>query len=192
MRKTAWFVVLGLIAFLYAASSIPGLRVLPVLRQLFSVGSGFDAMYAWLAQWIATKIPLNFSELAYMDQVMQDFLVYVRENPVVIEFFLRKLAHVFVFFIITIALFFLLYQYIHSAALALILSFLGGFVLAVLDEFRQSFVPDRVASAVDVFVDMIGVTLGVLLIVFSLVITSGGRQRYFQKTKKSDQRNLRS
>lgn len=181
MRKTAWFVVLGLIAFLYAASSIPGLRVLPVLRQLFYVGAGFDAMYAWLAQWIATKIPLNFSELAYMDQVMQDFLVYVRENPVVIEFFLRKLAHVFVFFIITIALFFLLYQYIHSAALALVLSFLGGFVLAVLDEFRQSFVPDRVASAVDVFVDMIGVTLGILLIVFSLIITSGGRQRYFQK-----------
>ncbi len=181
MRKTAWFVVLGLIAFLYAVSSIPGLRVLPVLRQLFYVGAGFDAFYAWLAQWIATKIPLNFSELAYMDQVMQDFLAYVRENPVVIEFFLRKLAHVFVFFIITLALFFLLYQYIHNAALALIFSFIGGFVLAALDEFRQSFVPDRVASTVDVFVDMIGVSLAVILIIFSLIITSSGRQRYFQK-----------
>lgn len=182
MRKTAWFFVLGLITLLYISSSIPGLRVLPVLRNLFSIGAGVDGMYAWMARWIATRIPLNFSELAYMDQVMQDFFVYVRENPVIIEFFLRKVAHVFVFFVITIALFFLLFQYIHSAALALLLSFLGGFLLAVLDEFRQSFVPGRVASAVDVFIDMIGVSLGVLLIIFALLITSGKRQRYFKKS----------
>ncbi len=181
MRKTAWFIVIGLIALLYTASSIPGLRVLPVLRQLFHLGSSFDFIYAWAAQWIAGRIPLNFNELAYMDHVMQDFFVYVRENPVIIEFFLRKVAHVFVFFVLTLALFFLLYQYIHSAALALFLSFAGGLVLAILDEYRQSFVPERVASAVDVFVDMIGVTMAVLLIVFSLIITSRGRHRYFQK-----------
>jgi len=179
MKKTAWIVVLGIIALVYTASSIPGLRVLPILRHLNHLASGLDITFVRLAEWLAARIPLNFGELAYMDTVLQDFLTYVRENPVIIEFFLRKMAHVVVFFFLTLALFFLLYQYISSAALAVALSFAGGFLLAVLDEFRQSFVPGRVASPVDVFIDMIGVTLAVLLIVFSLMITSGERQRFF-------------
>ena len=181
MRKTAWLVVLALLALLYTASSIPGLRVLPVLRHLYSLSAGFDGIFSWVARWIARRIPLNFDELAYMDLVMQDFLMYVRDNPVIIEFFLRKLAHIFVFFVITLALFFLLSQYLYNTSLAVLFSFIGGFLLALLDEFRQSFVPDRVASAVDVFVDMIGVMLAILLILFSLLITNGDRQRNFHK-----------
>ena len=180
MRKTAWLVVLGLIGFIYVVSSIPGLRVLPILRQITSIASGFDYVVEGLSEWIARQIPLNFGELAYIDTVMQDFLAYIRENPILIEFFLRKLAHVVVFFFLTIALFFLLYQYISRASLAILLSYIAGFTLAVLDEFRQSFVPDRVASAVDVFINMIGVTLAVFVIVFSLIITSGERYRYFK------------
>lgn len=179
MRKTAWAIVLALIAFLYTASSIPGLQVLPVLRQLNRLAAQMDVTFVRLAEWLAGRIPLNFGELAYIDTVTQDFLAYVRENPVVIEFFLRKMAHVAVFFVLTLALFFLLYQYIARASVAVLLSFAGGFVLAVLDEYRQSFVPGRVASPVDVFVDMIGVTLAVLLIVFALVLTSGQRRQFF-------------
>lgn len=180
MRKTAWFVVLGIIGFIYFASSIPGLRVLPILRQISHIASGFDYLVEGLAEWIAYRIPLNFCELAYIDTVMQDFLAYIRENPILIEFFLRKLAHVIVFFFLTIAIFFLSYQYISRASIALLVSFGAGFILAVLDEFRQSFVPGRVASAVDVFIDMIGVTMAVFVIIFSLIITSGGRDRYFK------------
>ncbi len=180
MRKTAWLTVLGIIGFIYVASSIPGLRVLPILRQITSIASGFDYVVGGLSEWIARQIPLNFGELAYIDTVMQDFLAYIRENPILIEFFLRKLAHVIVFFFLTIAIFFLLYQYISRANLAIVLSFIAGFSLAVLDEFRQSFVPDRVASAVDVFINMIGVTLAVFVIIFSLIITSGERYRYFK------------
>ncbi|SMP61969.1 VanZ family protein [Anoxynatronum buryatiense] len=180
MRKTAWLAVVGLIAFLYTASSIPGLRVLPVLRHLNQLAAGMDMTFIRLADWLAARIPLNFGELGHLDTVTQDFLSYVRENPVVIEFFLRKLAHVGVFFLITLALFFLLYQYIASATLSIVLSFMGGFVLAVLDEYRQSFVPDRVASPVDVMIDMVGVSMAVLLIIFSLIITSGERQRFFR------------
>ena len=179
MRKTAWAIVLALIAFLYTASSIPGLQVLPVLRQVNRMAARLDISFVKLAEWIAGRIPLNFGELAYIDTVTRDFLAYVRENPVVIEFFLRKMAHVTVFFILTLALFFLLYQYITRASVAVLLSFVGGFALAVLDEYRQSFVPGRVASPVDVFVDMIGVTLAVLLIVFALVLTSGQRKQLF-------------
>ena len=109
MRKTAWVAVLGLMAFLYTVSSIPGLRVLPFLRQLNRLAAGLDFTFVRMAEWLAARIPLNFGELAYMDTVLQDFLVYVRGNPVIIEFFLRKMAHVAVFFFLTLALFFLLY-----------------------------------------------------------------------------------
>lgn len=180
MRKTAWISVLGIIGFIYVASSIPGLRVLPILRYITSIFSGFDYFVEGLSLWIARQIPLNFGELAYIDTVIQDLLAYMRQNPILIEFFLRKLAHVIVFFFLTIAIFFLLYQYISRASICLFLSFIAGFALAVLDEYRQSFVPDRVASAVDVFVDMIGVTLAIIVIIFSLIVTSGDRYRYFK------------
>jgi len=190
MKKTAWIVVLGLIGLLYVLSSIPGLQVLPVLRQLNQLMTGLDLTLTHLAEWLAAHIPINFYELGPIDQVMQDFLDYVRENPTAIEFLLRKIAHVVVFAVLTVALFFLLYQYIPSALLSIGISFLGGFVLAVLDEYRQSFVPGRIASPVDVFINMIGVTLAVMLILFALLITSGQRQRYFQYrglVKKQDQ-----
>ena len=183
-KKTAWMILLGFIAFLYTASSIPGLRVLPVLRHLFGLTRRMDVTYSRIAQWLAARIPLNFSELTHIDTVMQDFVFYVRENPVVIEFFLRKAAHMTVFFFLTLALFFLLYQYVSSAPLAILLSFGGGFALAVLDEFRQSFVADRVASSVDVFIDMIGVSLAVVMIIFSLLLTSGRRQHLWEKKQK--------
>ena len=184
-KKTAWLIVLGIIAFLYTASSIPGLRVLPVLRHVYRLTGRMDLTFARLAEWLAARIPLDFGGLSHFDTVMNDFVLYVRANPVVIEFFLRKTAHVAVFFFLTLALFFLLYQYVSSAALALLLSFGGGFVLAVLDEFRQSFVPGRVASAVDVFIDMIGVSLAVVMIIFSLVLTSGRQQHFlWRKNKK--------
>ncbi len=185
MRKTAWFFFIVILGLIYVASSIPGLRVLPVLRLVFLATEAFSGFFSQIAVWLASQIPLDFSELGYIDAVSRDFLMYTRENPIVIEFFMRKLAHVFVFFLLTLALFFLLYQYVPSAGLCLFLSYAGGFVLAVLDEYRQSFVPGRVASAVDVLIDMIGVTLAVCMIMFSLVITSGqgGTPRFFGKRR---------
>jgi VanZ family protein len=187
-KKTAWMIVLGFIAFLYTASSIPGLRVLPVLRHLFRLTGRMDVTYSRLAQWLAARIPLNFGELTHIDTVMQDFILYVRANPVVIEFFLRKAAHMTVFFFLTLALFFLLYQYVSSAPLAILLSFGGGFALAMLDEFRQSFVAGRVASSVDVFIDMIGVSLAVVMIIFSLILTSGRQQHLWNKKQQQQAR----
>jgi len=182
VKKFAWLTVLSVIGFIYIASSIPDLRVLPVLRQLLEITRGFDLVFARLSEFIAARLPVagGSSYLAPIDTVMQDFLLYIRRNPAIIEFFLRKLVHVIVFFTLTLVLFFLLYQYIASKALTLFLSFTGGFVFAVLDEIRQSFVPGRTGSPFDVMVNMVGVSLGILVIIFALIITSGERYRYFR------------
>ena len=181
MRKRAWIIVLFLIGFLYILSSIPGLKVLPVLRYINSVLLHFDLSIVRLSEWIASKLPLDFSELHHIDTLTGDFLTYARAHPLIIEFFLRKTAHITVFFVISLALFYLLHQYIRSSALSVLLSFLGGGALAYLDEYRQTFVDGRVGSSVDVFIDMLGVSLAVCLIAFSLFITKSGRKRLAEK-----------
>ena len=182
MKKTAWITVLGVLGFIYIASSIPDLRVLPVLRQILDILRSFDNMFIRLSEIIAARLPVDggSSYFAPIDTVIQDFLIYIRRNPAIIEFFLRKVAHVIVFFTLTLGLFFLIYQYIESKALAIFLSFAGGFAFAVFDEFRQSFVPGRTGSPFDVMINMVGVSLGVVVIIFALIITSGERYRYFQ------------
>ena len=181
MRKRAWIIVLFMISFLYILSSIPGLKVLPVLRYVNSVLLGFDLSVVRLSEWIASKLPLDFSELHRIDTLTRDFLIYAREHPLIIEFFLRKMAHITIFFVITIALFYLLHQYIRSSALTVLISFIGGGGLAYLDEYRQTFVDGRVGSSVDVFIDMLGVSLAICLIAFSLFITRSGHKKLSEK-----------
>lgn len=182
MKKVAWLTVFSVLGFLYIASSIPDLRVLPVLRQILEITRGFDMLFARLSEFIAARLPVEggSSYLAPIDTVLQDFLLYIRRNPAIIEFFLRKMVHVIVFFTLTLVLFFLLYQYIASKSLSLLLSFTGGFIFAVLDEVRQSFVPGRTGSPFDVMVNMVGVSLAIFVIILALIITSGERYRYFQ------------
>ncbi|MGF7186657.1 VanZ family protein [Desulfitispora alkaliphila] len=187
MRKSAWLIIFLLIGMLYFLSSIPGLRVLPVLGWFHSFLMNFDHLFVWVSQRIADQLPLDYSQLSHMDTLTRDVMAYTRENPIIIEFFLRKMAHVIVFFVITIALFFLLYQYIRSSALAVLLAFIGGFLLAVLDEYHQSLVDGRVGSAMDVVIDMIGVTLATLLIIFSLILTASGRKKR-EKTEGTNNR----
>lgn len=181
MRKGAWVVFLVLLATLYFLSSIPGLRVLPVLSAINTVMARVDLGIVQLSEWFAAHLPIESSELRHIDTVTADFLAYARENPVIIEFFLRKLAHIFIFFIITIALFFLLHQYIKNSVLAVGLAFVGASVLAAVDEYRQSFVAGRVGSVIDVFIDLIGITLATSLILFALFLTRTGRRRFTRR-----------
>lgn len=183
MKKYGWLILITLLGILYSLSSIPGLRVLPVLRYINSFLISMDLTFVRFSQWIANSLPMDFGELSHIDILTRDFLSYARENPIIIEFLLRKIAHILIFFVITLALFFLLNQYVKKSWIAVVLSFIGGGILAYLDEYRQSFVVGRVGSFIDVFIDMVGVTLAICLIIFSLFITSGSRSKYFHKEK---------
>ncbi len=180
-KKSAWLIVLALLATLYFLSSIPGLRVLPVLSTINAIMVSLDLTFVRFSEWLAAQVPGDVAELYFIDKVTRDFLDYARDNPVIIEFLLRKLAHVVVFFVITIALFFLIYQYIKGPTAAVILSFVAGGIVASLDEYRQTFVDGRHGSIVDVFINMIGVSLAICLIMFSLFITSSGRKRLMKE-----------
>ncbi len=179
MKKKAWLITLFLLAALYFISSIPGLRVLPVLNQINSILVSLDLTVVRLSQWLASLLPLDFSELGHIDTLTEDVLTYARENPVIIEFFLRKVAHVVVYFIITLALFFLFHQYFRNSTVSVILSFLAAGIIGYFDEYRQTFIEGRYGSMVDVFINFIGISLATCLILFSFFITRRGRERFF-------------
>lgn len=186
LRKWAWLLVIFLIGTLFFLSSIPGLSVLPILSTINSIMVSLDLTFVNISRWLADQLPMETGDIYYLDAATQDFLAYASENPVIIEFLLRKLAHILFFFAITIALFFLLHQYIRNSYVAVIVAFFGSGLISVLDEYRQTFVPERYGSVFDVIINMVGVSLAVMLILFSLFITRSGRKKFTGLTKGPD------
>ncbi len=101
-KKKALFIVLAFIGLTYYLSSLPHLRVLPVLREVNSFLFRVNMSITDLARFIARSLP---PQLESVGTVSGDFYQYARQNPVVIEFMLRKSAHVSLFFLITLRLF---------------------------------------------------------------------------------------
>ena len=173
MKKVAGPLVFLLLLLTYFLSSIPGLGVLPVFRQVRAFLNSIDISVSQLVYRIIDWLP---EQLGPARTLTEDFLIYARANPVILEFLLRKTAHVALFFFITLALFMFMQQYFKNPWLAATLSFLAATLVAVLDEYHQNFVPGRSGNVVDVAIDMVGVTAAIMLILFALSIAR--RYRY--------------
>jgi VanZ family protein len=173
MKKGAFPLIFVLLLLTYFLSSIPGLGVLPVFRQVNAFLKSIDISVSHLVYRIIDRLP---EQLGPARTLTEDFLVYARANPVILEFLLRKTAHVVLFFFITLALFLFIQQYFRNPWLAAVLSFLAATLVAVLDEYHQSFVPGRSGNVVDVAIDMVGVTAAIMLILFALSLAR--RYRY--------------
>ena len=83
---------------------------------------------------------------------------------------LRKLAHFSEFCCLGLCLSWLVRMLSRKAAQWYLLPLLGGFLAACVDETIQCFVPDRGPSFIDVGIDTLGVTLGVVLISIGYMI----------------------
>lgn len=75
---------------------------------------------------------------------------------------IRKMAHITEYFILGI----LVLNFINEFKVdkKIIISILICFILASFDEFHQLFIPDRTGRLLDVFIDMIGASLGILIL----------------------------
>lgn len=167
VKKVAGPLLFVLLLTTYYLSSIPGLAVLPVFRQVNSFLKSIDVSISYLVNRLVAQLP---EQLAPVQSLTEDFLIYARANPLILEFILRKTAHIVLFFSITIALFLVIRQYFKSPWVATGVTFVAGTIVAILDEYHQSFVPDRSGNVVDVVIDMLGVSAAILLICFSLII----------------------
>lgn len=173
-KKLAWTATALILLLTYYLSSLPGLRVLPILRQINTLLQRFDLSITILAVNLVDILP---AQLAPAKTITADFLRYARQNPVIIEFLLRKTGHVLLFFTITIIAFLLISLYLKSPGWSVTLAFLAGATLSVLDELHQHFVDQRVGSIVDIFINLTGVGLATFVILFSLFLTAHWRER---------------
>jgi len=168
MKRIAWTILLSFLFLTYYLSSIPGLEVVPVLRQVNNLLRLIDLSMTDLASSLAARLP---EQLDPAKDAASNFYYYALANPDVAEFLLRKSAHVLLFFFITVAFFLLLRQYLKSSWKALFGAALLSTVVACLDEFYQTFIPYRSGNIVDVFINMIGILLAFMFISFAMIIT---------------------
>ena len=90
------------------------------------------------------------------------------------EYGIRKLAHMFIYFILAITAMLLLFTFERVPMLVrMLLSVFGCLLYACTDEFHQSFSYGRGPSLRDVFIDTFGASMGIIvaLILFCIIYT---------------------
>ena len=75
-------------------------------------------------------------------------------NSSVMSFIIRKLAHMFLYFILYLFTYYAMYQFKISKRSSL--AFIFSFVYATTDEFHQLFIANRSGQILDVFIDTFG------------------------------------
>ena len=112
---------------------------------------------------------------------------YVNANQYYyVQFVLRKLAHISIYFLLTFVFLFVAKQF-RLGRLGLFLSPLASIAIAGIDEFRQIFIEGRHANVLDVLVDGVGIITAMVIVGIYLVIRllfkkdRGGRDRHQKK-----------
>lgn len=81
-----------------------------------------------------------------------------------VEFVIRKMAHMFIYFILSILVLLFLFTYNNSLKMKIFLTLCTSFLYACSDEIHQYFVGGRSASFKDVLIDTTGAGIGIFLI----------------------------
>lgn len=94
------------------------------------------------------------------------------------SFVIRKSAHIFSYFVLSILSFIMVYTHKGSINLSIKYSFIISILYAISDEIHQLFIPGRSGMIQDVFIDCIGVILGIIFItvIFKLYIKNKKKQ----------------
>lgn len=95
------------------------------------------------------------------------------DHYALIELFFRKLAHMTIYFVLSINIMIVLFTFNMSMFLRMFLSVLFCFIYALTDEFHQMFVDGRGASFVDCLIDTSGAIIGIIvaLIIYCVCYT---------------------
>lgn len=80
------------------------------------------------------------------------------------DFLLRKFAHIFEYFVLTLLIFQTVFKSKQNKKTALFLAAVFSLLYAISDEYHQTFVFGRSGNVTDVIIDSFGIFLAVLLI----------------------------
>ena len=121
------------------------------------------------ASHVFNKTIINFYELLFGQ-------VSSAQNQS-LTFWIRKTGHVVQYFGITLILFFALQKIKLSRLYAFTFSYIGAFLLACLDEWRQVALPQRTGTFQDVLIDGIGIVAAMVVLIVYFFITDGSAKK---------------
>ena len=96
--------------------------------------------------------------LLFLDNIFKSNL----NNSIVATFIVRKLAHIFLYFVLYILCFFVSFYY--DIKKSTLFGFLFCFLYAVSDEVHQLFIYERSFGVIDILIDLFGSFLGYLFL----------------------------
>lgn len=94
-----------------------------------------------------------------------------------IESIIRKIAHFSLYTLVGILLMAICSTYNLNEIIRIIISLLSGIVYAISDEIHQMFIAGRTAKPTDVFIDTLGVILGIVITMLILKIISNRNKK---------------
>ncbi|CVH78743.1 VanZ like family protein [Clostridiales bacterium CHKCI006] len=104
------------------------------------------------------------------------------EHYAMIEFYLRKMAHMFIYLILSINIMIVLFTFNMNISSRILLTTIICFGYAITDEFHQSFVGGRSARFLDCLIDTGGAIIGVFISLILYCILYTIMTKYQKKT----------
>lgn len=100
-------------------------------------------------------------------------IVLSSSNLLLLEHFFRKLAHMFIYMVLSINVMFVLFTYRKKMIVRLLMTFVFCFSYACSDEVHQIFVAGRGPQLIDVFFDSMGIAAGIILalVIYCIIYT---------------------
>lgn len=136
-------------------------------------------VFKWLILIIWLGVIFAFSHQANSGEITKNIIADTIEVKVeqkteptldIINFIVRKGAHISEYIVLTLIIFSLASEYTKNNKKIIIIGLLGCILFAAGDEFHQYFIPGRSALVTDVLIDFIGAIIA--LILYKLILKS--------------------
>lgn len=151
------------------------LRVIAILTTLIWMGVIFRfSMDTGVSSHELSDMCVQIFNKAVLFFTGKDLRIAISpEHYMFIELFFRKLAHMTIYFVLSINVMIVLFTFNMKMSLRMFLSLLFCFIYALSDEFHQMFVDGRGASFLDCLIDTSGALLGVIaaLVLYCIMYT---------------------
>lgn len=143
---------------------------------------GFSSQNGTQSKGISMRISeyiLKFSYTYQEAEQKQKEKILNRTNAII-----RKVAHFSIYTILGILLMGLMTKTKVEDNKRIYITLGIGLLYAITDEFHQNFSPGRTPKVTDVYIDMLGVAIGMLLVLFVRQLYNEILQKYYKKYKK--------
>ncbi len=133
----------------------------------------FSAQSSFESQGASDQVMMLLEKVIYFFTGKQLSMSVSPENYQFVEIFVRKLAHMFIFFILCISSMLFMFTFKIGMWKRIFISMAFCFTYACIDEYHQMYVDGRGASFIDSLIDTSGAAIGIIaaLVIYCIVYT---------------------